>query len=179
MWIQTLENGEYIFIYESVDVEGNRQLEMMSTDMVQDNRLVFGTFVYFGFVLSGIICLLILLVKGVDFLIKKIRKKEKEITKADKQIVVQQLIQGVSGVILFCLIMLVGAKGYRFAVFSCIMVVLLGIASMVNGIILFKNIGKDNEIGRRRKIKQYIWVFFGFGYVAIIVWFRLYDFVHI
>ena len=51
--------------------------EMMSADMVQNNGHIYGTVTYFGFSLWGIICLIVLLVKGLTLLIRKIRKKEK------------------------------------------------------------------------------------------------------
>jgi hypothetical protein len=179
MWLQTSESGANYFTYESVDSYGNRQFEMMSTDMVQNNQHIYGTITYFGFSLWGIICLFVLLVKGLFYLIRKIRNKEKMVTKADKQITLQQLIQGVSGVILFCLISVTGIKGYAYAVFFCIMAVILAVVSLVNGMILFKNTWKDKEIRRWKKTKQYIWVLLCFGYVAVIIWFQLYDFVHI
>lgn len=179
MWLLTSESGENYFTYESVDAYGNRQLAMMSTHIVQNNRHIFGTITYFGFVIFGIICLLILLIKGLVFLIRKIRIKDKDMSKTDKQITLQQLIQGISGVILFLLISVIGTKGYVFAVLSCIMTVILALVSLINGIFLFKNTWKDKEIGSRKRIKQYIWVLICFSYVAVIVWFRLYDFVHI
>ena len=179
MWLQTSESGANYFTYESVDSDGNQQFEMMSMDMVQNNQHIFGTIVYFGFAIFGIACFLTLLIKGLTLLIRKIRNKENMATKADEQITLQQVIQGISGVILFCLISVIGIKGYAFAVFSCIMVVILALVSLVNGIILFKNTWKNREIGRWRKIKQYIWVFLCLGYVAVIIWFQLYDFVHI
>jgi len=179
MWLQKSENGAYFFTYESVDSDGNRQFEMMSTDMFQNNHHIYGIIVYFGFAVFGIVCLLILLTKGLTLLIRKIRKKEKTLTKADKQIILQQAIQGVSGVILFCLISVIGVKGYAFAVFSCIMVVILALVSLVNGIILFKNTWRDKEIGKWEKTNQYIWAILCFGYVAVNIWFQLYDFVHI
>ena len=179
MWLQTSESGANFFTYESVDADGNRQFEMMSTDMVQNNQHIGGIVVYFGFALFGIFCLLILVIKRLTLLFRKIRKKDKALTKADKQIIVQQLIQGVSGVILFCLISVIGAKGYAFAVFSCIMVTILALLSFANGIILFKNTWRKKEIGKWKKVKQYLWVALCFVYVAIIIWFQLYDFVHI
>lgn len=179
MWLLTSESGENYFVYESVDAYGNRQLAMMSTNIVQNNLHILGTITCFGFVIFGIVCLVILLIKGLVFLIRKIRKKDKDMSKADKQITLQQLIQGISGVILFLLISAIGKKGYVFAVLSCIMAVILALVSLINGIFLFKNTWKDKEIGSRKRIKQYIWVLICFSYVAVIVWFRLYDFVHI
>ncbi len=179
MWLQTSENGANFFTYESVDTNGNRQFEMMSMDMVHNNEHIYGTITYFVFSLFGIICLVVLLVKGLFYLIRKNRNKEKMVTKYDKQITLQQLIQGISGVILFCLISVIGSKGYAFAVFSCIMAVLLALISLVNGMILFKNTWRDKEIGSWKKAKQYIWAILMFGYVAVIIWFQLYDFINI
>ena len=179
MWLQTSESGASFFTYESTDADGNRQFEMMSMDMLQNNWHIIGTIAYFGFSLFGVICLFVLLIKGLVFLIRKIRNKENHLSKADKQIALQQLIQGVSGVILFCLIGIIGVKGYAFAVFSCIMAVVLALISLINGIILFKNTWKNKEIERFKKIKQYAWTILCFAYVAIIIWFRLYDFIHI
>ena len=179
MWLQKSENGAYFFTYESVDSDGNRQFEMMSTDMFQNNHHIYGIIVYFGFAVFGIVCLLILLTKGLTLLICKIRKKEKTLTKVDKQISLQQVIQGLSGVILFCLISVIGVKGYAFAVFSCIAAVVLALISLVNGILLIKNTWEDKEIGKWEKTNQYIWAILCFGYVAVIMWFQLYDFVHI
>ena len=152
---------------------------MMSADMVQNNQHIYGTITYFGFSLFGVICLLTLLIKGFVFFICKIRKKEKPTTTADKQIFLQQMIQGVSGVILFCLISVIGVKGYAFAVFSCIMAVILTLISLVNGMLLFKNTWLDKEIGNWKNAKQYIWAILMFAYVAVIIWFQLYDFIHI
>ncbi len=179
MWLQTSESGANFFTYESVDTDGNRQFEMMSADMVQNNQHICGTITYFVFSLFGVICLLTLLIKGFVFFICKIRKKEKPTTTADKQIFLQQMIQGVSGVILFCLISVMGVKGYAFAVFSCIMAVILTLISLVNGMLLFKNTWLDKEIGNWKNAKQYIWAILMFAYVAVIIWFQLYDFIHI
>ena len=179
MWLQISESGANFFTYESVDANGNRQFEMMSADMVQNNKHIYGTITYFVFSLLGIVWLIVLLVKGLLYLIRKIRNKEKMVSKADKQIALQQMIQGLSGVILFCLISVLASKGYAFAVFSCIMAVVLALISLVNGILLINNTWKDKELRKWKKVKQYIWAIFCFGYVAIIIWFRLYDFIHI
>ena len=53
------------------------------------------------------------------------------------------------------------------------------LVSLANGIWIIKNTCKDKELGRFKKTKQYIWAVLMFGYVAVIVWFQLYDFVHI
>ena len=171
MWLQTSESGMSMFLYESADTDGNLQFEMMSTDYVQNNGSICGTVAYYAFVLFGVICIVVFVIKGLLFLIRKIRKRGRTVT-TDKRITLQQAIQAVSGVILFCLISVIGPKGYTFAVFSCIMAVVLAAISFLNGIFLLR----DKE---RAKLKQYVWAVFCFGYTAVIVWFQLYDFVHI
>ena len=177
MWLQTSGSGANYFTYESVDADGNCQLEMMSMDIVQNNHHIFGTITYFGFALFGIICLLVLLVKVLVYLVRKIRHKEKEVSKSDKQITLQQAIQGISGMILFCMISIMGIKEYAFAVLFCITAVILALVSLVNGILLIKNTLKETVM--RKKVKQYIWAAFCFGYVAVVVWFQLYNFINI
>lgn len=179
MWLQTSDSGVNYFIYESTDSEGNRQFEMMSTDYVQNNKNIIGTIAFFSFVIFGALCFLILVVKAVACLIRKIMKKEKRFTKADKQIMLQQIIQGVSGVILYLQICVLGTQGYPFAVFSCIMATVLGIISLVNGVVLVKNTLKAKEIRISKKVKQFIWSALCVGYVGIIIWFQLFDFINI
>lgn len=179
MWLQKSENGMSMFTYESINADGNMQLEMMSTDFVRENGTVFGTIAYFGFVLFGAACIIALFIKLTIFLIRKINKREQRVTTVDKQITLQQVIQGISGIILFCLISVVGVKGYTFAVFSCILAVALAVISLLNGVFLLRGIFQNKEIGKWMKVKQYIWSICCFGYTAIIVWFQLYDFIHI
>ena len=62
---------------------------------------------------------------------------------------------------------------------NTIAAVVLALISLVYGILLIKNTWEDKEIGKWKKTKQYIWVLLCFGYVAVIIWFQLYDFVHI
>ena len=179
MWLQKSESGMSQFLYESVDTDGNLQFEMMSTDYIQSDVNIYGTIVYLGFSLLGVICLLVLFVKCMAFLVRIVIKRSKLITRADKQIILQQAILGMSGVILFCLISVVGARGYGFAVLSCIMVWVLAVISFLNGLFLFKTTRDSIELGRVKKVKQYTWTVYCFGYVFVIIWFQLYDFLHI
>ncbi len=179
MWLQISESAFNSFMYESTDSKGNRQFEMMSTDYVQNNKNIMGTIAFFGFVIFSIICLLILFIKVVLFLIRKIMKKKKAVTSTDKQIILQQIIQSVSGVILYLLICAVGPQGYLFAVFSCIMAVILGIVSLTNGVLLVKNTLKDKDLRNSKRIKQIIWSVLCVGYVGIIIGFQLFNFINI
>ena len=179
MWLQKSESGMSQFLYESMDDDGNLQFEMMSTDYIRSSSNICGTVAYLGYAFFGVICIFILLVKGVAFLVRKVVRRRKTITRAEKQITLQQGIQGMSSVILFCLISVIGARGYGFAVFSCIMASLLTIISFVNGLFLFRVTGDSPELKKATKVKQYIWAVLCFGYVAVTIWLQLYDFIHI
>lgn len=179
MWLQKTESGMSMFTYESVNTDGNIQLEMMSTDMVQENENLFGTITFLGFVFLGMICIITLFIKLLLYFIRRMNKRRKKLTNADKQIVLQQIIQGISGIILFCLTALIGPKGYVFAVISCFLVVILAVMSSLNGAFLIRGTFRDKKIGRWQKVKQYSWAFLGFAYTVIVIWFQLYDFIHI
>ncbi len=179
MWLQTSSSGGSYFTYQSEDAQGNLQLEMMSADYVHSRGHLLGTTAYFGFVLLGIGCLLTLAVKGMVFLIRKVCKKTKPATLISRQITLQQAIQGVSGIILFCLISLIGPRGYALAVASCILAAGLAGVSLANGILLLVNARKAASTGKWQKLKPYLWAVLCFFYVAVILFFQLYDFVRI
>lgn len=179
MWLQKSESGMSQFLYESADANGNLQFEMMSTDYIQSNQNIVGTILYFGVALFGVICLFLLIAKCIAFVVRKIIKRSKVITRADKQITLQQAIWGLSGVIFFCLISVIGTRGYGFAVFSCIMAIILAVISFVNALFLFKATRDNRVLGRVTRVKQYIWTVFCFGYIVVILWFQIYDFIHI
>ena len=177
MWLQKSPNGTSIFCYETTDADGNLALEMETTDFMKLN--VFGTAASYGFILFGAGCILTLLIKLAAIAIRRIRGRSRIITTADRQITLQQIIQGVSGIIFFLLIMALGTPGYGFAVFSCIMACLLGVVSLVNAGLLIRNTICDHEIMKKTAAKQYIWAGLAVMYCVIIIWFQLYDFVHI
>ena len=176
MWQLKSSDGNSVFCYESVDAAGNPKLEIMSTDLVKANPL--GTISFYAFLLLTLGCILTLFIKLVVMVIRKIRGKEKIRTLADRQITVQQIIQGVSGVILFLMINN-GVHGHALAVFSCIMASLLGLASLANGGMLVKNTVGNSEILKRTAVKRYIWAAIAVLYLVFIIGFQLYDFIHI
>lgn len=176
MWQLRAPNGRTNFIYESVDAAGNPKLEITSTDLVRTTPL--GTISFHIFLLLSVGCILTLLIKLVIMAIRKIKGKERIISSADRQITLQQIIQGISGVILFMMCNN-GVHGHSFAVFSCIMASLLGLVSLANGGMLVKNTVSDSEILKRTAVKQYIWAVFAVMYLVFIIGFQLYDFIHI
>lgn len=176
MWQLKSSDGNSVFCYESVDAAGNPKLEIMSTDLVKANPL--GTISFYAFLLLTLGCILTLFIKLVVMVIRKIRGKERVVTLADRQITVQQIIQGVSGVILFLMINN-GVHGHALAVFSCIMASLLGLASLANGGMLVKNTVGNSEILKRTAVKRYIWAAIAVLYLVFIIGFQLYDFIHI
>jgi CubicO group peptidase (beta-lactamase class C family) len=179
MWLQTSPSGDSYFIYQSATADGRRQLEMMSTDYVLSSGHLLGTAAYFGFVLLGLGCLMALAVKGIVWLCRKVRKKAKTATVIDRQIALQQAVQGVSGIILFCLISLVGITSRPFAVFSCLLAAALALLSLLNGILLVIHARQMNTSGKRSRVKPYLWAILCFACTAAILFFQLYDFVRI
>ena len=134
LWLQRSDSGSSMFCYETTDEKGNLVLEMEVTDSVKINPA--GTIVYFGFVLLGLGCLVTLLIKLAAAIVRKVRGRGRATTAAERQITLQQAIQGVSGVILFLLISALGTPGYGSAVFSCIAAAVLGAVSLVNAVLL-------------------------------------------
>lgn len=176
MWQLKSSDGNSVFCYESVDAAGNPKIEMIVADLVRVNPL--GTISFYAFLLLTLGCILTLFIKLVVMVIRKIRGKERVVTLADRQITVQQIIQGVSGIILFLMINN-GVHGHGFAVFSCIMASLLGLVSLANGGMLVKNTVGNSEILKRTAVKRYIWAAIAVLYLVFIIGFQLYDFIHI
>lgn len=179
MWLQKSENGMSVFCYQSLTSDGDIQLETLGSDMINRKGGIVGTLTYFGFVLLGIGCLICLLIKIAVQIVRKICRKKIERSFTKRQIILQQFIQGVSGIIFFCLISAIGVKGYGFAVGSCIIAIILGGISFINGILLIRNTITDKEIRKKTRINQYIWAMLCFIYCIVIIWFQLYDFIHI
>lgn len=177
LWLQRSASGESHLCHEARDASGKLSFEMMSTDLIQIGLM--GTAAYFGFVLFGMGCLLALAVRTILALVRKARKQNRPLSAADRQILAQQALCGVSGVILFCLISSIGVKGYAFAAFSCVAAGALAAASAVNGALLAWRTAKKKPEKAKTALRQYLWAGLCFGYTAIVIWFQLYDFVHI
>lgn len=163
-------NGMEMFMY----IEDGK-LEMMSVDYMKNNAGIVGTVSSYGFILFGIICILTLMIKLIAFIIRRTRKSGRKYTVAEKQILLQQVIYGVSGIIFRWLTIVIGAVNPTFTAVSGILAMLLGIISVANGGCLCYNTTKSN-VRTRTKIKQYIWVILCMAYAVFIVAMQLYCF---
>ena len=147
-------------------------LEMMSTDLVRFNPV--WTLLCFGFIAFGALCLLTVLVKLIVLAVRKKRGIGRRRSSANLQILIQQVVYGVSGVI-FAAFFLVPAKSPAFTTASAILAALLGLGSLVNGILLCYNTFWAGA-KTRTKVKQYLWAALGAAYAAFIIVMQLYNF---
>lgn len=162
------DNGMDLFI-----VDNGEALEMSTTDLVRFSPL--WTALCFGFIAFGLICLLVLLVKLVAWTVRKARKTPPKYQMADRQILIQQAVYGVSGAIFMLYFNIVGFSGRAFTTLSCILAAALALLSLVNGILLCYNTIKANSKALT-KMKRYIWAALGAAYAAFILVMQLYNF---
>ena len=156
------DNGMEMFVYVKDGV-----YEMSCMDYVRSSTGALPTAVNYGFIVFGLICLAVLFGKLIAFTVRKIRRSDKRYTKADRIILIQQMIFAVSGIIyaLFALIS-IHTPTQAFVTVSCILAAALGIISLANSAVLcYNTIRSDVRI--RTKVKQFIWaalcaVHFGF-----------------
>lgn len=127
-----------------------------------------------GFVLFGLLCLLTLLVKLVALLVRKIRGAGRNYSAADRQILIQQLVYGVSGVI-FTAFFLTYKMNPVLTTVSAILAAALGLGSFANGALLCYNTIKS-DARTRTKLKQYLWAALCVAYAAFILVMQLYNF---
>jgi hypothetical protein len=166
-----LDNGMEMYLY----IEDGR-ISMMSADYVRDPLGAAGTVAAFGFTLFGLVCLAVLLGKLVSMIGRKIRKRSRTCTAADRQITLQQAIYGVSGVIFALFMFICYTPGSpAFVALSCILAAVLAAVSLANGGLLCYNTIKSGA-RTRTKVKQYLWVILCAAYTAFILWMQLYCF---
>ena len=169
----SVDNGREMFVYVK---DGIYELPYM--DCIKSKTGALPTFISYGFVVFGILCLAATIIKLIAFAVRKIRKSEKLYTAADKMILFQQSVYGISGVIFYLFIMAVGSCNPAFTVTSCVLAAVLGIASLVNaGLLCAKTVRNGSKAGK--KIRQYVWTMLGAIYAVFIVYMQLFDFWHL
>ncbi len=162
------DNGMDTFILDNRGV-----LEMMSTDLVKISP--FWVVLCYGFMLFGLACLLTLLVKLVAFIVRKCHKTGRQYAAADWQILAQQLVNGVSGVIFALFILIIGSGSRAFTAASAILAAVLALGSLVNGGLLCYNTVRSGARARA-KAGRFIWAALGVAYAAFIVVMQLYNY---
>jgi hypothetical protein len=165
------DNGREKFVYIEDGV-----LELGFMDNIRSSTGILPFASIWGFILFGIVCLLTLIIKLIVHIIRKIRKSDKRYTTADKQILSQQMIFAVSGIIYAVfLLYTAGAGGRAFVTVSCILATLLGIVSLANGGVLCYNTIKG-DVKARTKLKQFIWTALCIAYAVFMLVMQTYCF---
>ena len=151
---------------------GDGVLAVAESDFTRCNPI--WTVLTYGFILFGFLCLLMLLAKPVTLLVRKHRGTIRKYTPADRQILGQQLVYGVSGVI-FTAFFLTYKRIPAFTAVSAILAAALGLGSLVNGAWLCYNTIKS-DARPCTKLKQYLWAALCVAYAAFILVMQLYNF---
>ena len=162
------------FMYGTKTDDGYK-LEMMSMDIINRSYNGASFLVSWGFVLFAVCCIAALLIKLIVFAVRKLRKSDKNYTFSDKQILLQQLIYAVSGLIFYLLICETGAINSGFTAISGILAAILAVISLANcGVLCYNTIKID--LKTRTKVKQIIWAALCIAYAAFIAAMQLYCF---
>ncbi len=151
---------------------GDDLLAVAETDFVRCNPI--WTVICYGFILFGALCLLTVVIKLLVRAVRKQRVAGRYDSLADRQILGQQLVYGVSGVI-FTAFFLTYKKIPAFTAVSAVLAAALGLGSLVNGAWLcYNTLKSDARAGT--KLKQYLWAALSAAYAAFILVMQLYNF---
>lgn len=169
--------NENVFILRAGDATqvyyyGDDMLAVAETDFVRCNPI--WTVTCYGFVLFGVLCLLAVVIK---FLVRAVRKKRvagRHDSSADRQILSQQLVYGISGVI-FTALFLTYKKISAFTAVSAILAGALGLGALVNGALLSYNT-IISDVRLCTKLRQHSWAVLSIAYAAFILVMQLYNF---
>ena len=154
-------NGMEMFMY----IDGGRQ-EMMSCDYIKSSGT--GTVACFGFILFGRGCIVTVLVKLMALIVRKCRRSSKKYSMADWQILAQQIIYGISGVIFTLFTVDMPGSTPVFVTISAILAKLLAYGSFVNGGVLCYNT-VTGKLKMSTRIKQYLWAALCVAYAVFII----------
>ena len=165
------DNGMKMFMYESTDSKGNTRLEMMSADYVKEQGFFWRAAGLIAFFAIGLISIVLLMIKGL----KKVFRKGRAYTKAEKFILVQQVIYALSVIVLVGLNTGVfGIKNsFGFAMFSGIMAGVLAVISIVNSVGMR---GTNEKDGKYVCVKKVLWSVLGVYYCLFVMEFELFRF---
>ncbi|MGN1113840.1 MAG: serine hydrolase domain-containing protein [Oscillospiraceae bacterium] len=166
-------NGMKMFLYQSYDSDGNSKLEMMSADYVCDKRQTIPIMFLVLVILLGLICIVTLMIKLIICIIRRIRKSDNHY---DIQITAAQMIYGVTIAALLMYINMKLGISYAMTVTFSIIAVMLGIASLVNGVILCSKTINAKEMKNRTLANRYIWSILSVIYFVFIITFEFYKF---
>ena len=166
----SVDNGREMFVYIRDGV-----YEMPFMDCIKSTTGMLPTVVCYGFIVFGLLCILVVIIKLIAFAGRKIRKSDMKYTAEEKMILFQQAIYGVSGIIFYLFIMAIGSSNQVFTTVSCLLAALLGIISLINcGALCVMTV--RNDVKWKKTLRQYVWALLGAAYAAFIIGMQLFNF---
>ena len=166
----SVDNGREMFVYIRDGV-----YEMPFMDCIKSTTGMLPTVVCYGFIVFGLLCILVVIIKLIAFAGRKIRKSDMKYTAEEKMILFQQAIYGVSGIIFYLFILVIGSSNPVFTTVSCLLAALLGIISMINCSALCAMTVR-NDVKWKKTLRQYVWALLGAAYAAFIIGMQLFNF---
>lgn len=157
------DNGSESFAYIKDGIYENGY-----ADCVRSKTGPLPTIACYAFILFGLICFVVVLIKLIVMLVRKRRNTMKTYSKEDGLIFVQQMIYGVSGIILTLFFFVVSSCNPTFVMVSCILAGILAIASVnISGQLAYRT--SKSKAGVKTKIRNIIWIILTLVY-PVFIW---------
>ena len=157
------DNGSESFAYIKDGI-----YETGYADCVRSKTGSLPTIACYAFILFGLICFVVVLIKLIVMLVRKRRNTMKTFSKEDRLIFAQQMIYGVSGIILTLFFFVVSACNPKFVMVSCILAGILAIASVIiSGQLAYRT--SKSKAGVKTKIRNIIWIILTLVY-PVFIW---------
>lgn len=126
------------------------------------------TIACYAFILFGLICFVVVLIKLIVILVRKHRNTMKAHSEEDRLIFAQQIIYGVSGIILFLFFFVINLCNPTFVMVSCLLAGALAVASVnISGLLAYRT--SKSRAGIKTKIRNIIWIILTLAY-PIFIW---------
>ena len=157
------DNGSESFAYIKDGI-----YETGYADCVRSKTGPLPTIACYAFILFGLICFVVVLIKLIVMLVRKRRNTMKTYSKEDRLIFAQQMIYGVSGIILTLFFFVVSSCNPTFVMVSCILAGILAIASVIiSGQLAYRT--SKSKAGVKTKIRNIIWIILTLVY-PVFIW---------
>ncbi len=157
------DNGSESFAYIKDGI-----YETGYADCVRSKTGSLPTIACYAFILFGLICFVVVLIKLIVMLVRKRRNTMKTYSKEDRLIFAQQMIYGVSGIILTLFFFVVSSCNPTFVMVSCILAGILAIASVIiSGQLAYRT--SKSKAGVKTKIRNIIWIILTLVY-PVFIW---------
>lgn len=169
-WIQDNGNGVKMFVYES-EKNGKRVFEVMSTDYTLNEYFWCEAALLAAFLLIALCALITLIVKLITMIVRCARKEKKSLVKADRSILLMQILYAVSGVV-FVLFFLAPSVNKTFAAVSCALNAIITLIYLAGAVYLIYNMIKEKRV----TAKGVLWVILAAIAAAFFIYFETFNF---